>query len=137
MAAKGIPGFAEGDADKDVEPTITVNKVCLYSRMRSIFVICNNRIHNAQSYAKKFEAQKRLEELTKYRRGASDLIDVDDSESSETEDEDGELLTPAIDMQIMNVVEVGEVGVTKILKNDGHSKVMILLIYTLRCITDD
>ena len=59
-----------------------------------------------QSYAQKFEAQKRLEELSKYRHGASDLIDVDDSESSETEDEDGELLTPAIDMQIMNVVQV-------------------------------
>ena len=32
MAAKGIPGFADGDADKGAEPTITINKVSLFVR---------------------------------------------------------------------------------------------------------
>ena len=120
-----IPGFTESD----VGTTININKVIPlpFPVPRKARVLSTLSTRDSQSYAKKYEAQKRLEELSKFRHGASDLIDADGSESSsETEDEDGELLTPAMDMQIMNVVEVGHC--CSMNKVDIHCALLRILI---------
>jgi protein KRI1 len=55
-----------------------------------------------RKYATEFETRKQREELINSRR-YGEVSDDDDSSSDESEDEDGELLTPALDVKILQV----------------------------------
>eukprot|EP00551_Chaetoceros_affinis_P005227 CAMPEP_0203683190 /NCGR_PEP_ID=MMETSP0090-20130426/47391_1 /ASSEMBLY_ACC=CAM_ASM_001088 /TAXON_ID=426623 /ORGANISM="Chaetoceros affinis, Strain CCMP159" /LENGTH=802 /DNA_ID=CAMNT_0050552319 /DNA_START=44 /DNA_END=2452 /DNA_ORIENTATION=- len=67
----------------------------------------NKLIINAK-YAKEYDKRKRRQELTNLRQKKNDddsSVGSDDSSSSEeSEDEDGELLTPKVDLQILKTI---------------------------------
>jgi len=55
-----------------------------------------------KTFATEYEKRKRREELLNAKQGGGDDSD-DDSSSDESEDEDAELLTPNVDLQILKV----------------------------------
>lgn len=60
-----------------------------------------------EQFAKKYDSKKKREELAELQERCKDAADEDastDSESLEEEDEDGELLTPALDAQILQTI---------------------------------
>ena len=72
----------------------------------------DNKLTINSTYAKEYETRKRKQELTNERRqtfngdlDSNEMIDDDDDDSSseESEDEDGELLTAKVDLQILKV----------------------------------
>ncbi|KAI8817196.1 KRI1-like family C-terminal-domain-containing protein [Fimicolochytrium jonesii] len=65
-----------------------------------------------ESFAARYQKKKRHEEITDLRRKYGDEADDDypDSESAEEEDENGELVTPEVDAQIMKTIATIRAG---------------------------
>lgn len=55
-----------------------------------------------QSYAKRFEKRKKMQELSRLRQLHGD---EEDSEDAESEDEDAKMLTPALDLEIFKTID--------------------------------
>lgn len=64
-----------------------------------------NEISINKNYAKKFEYNKKRQELEKLKEKYKDVSE-DESSTSEEEDEDGELITPQVDVKIMKTLEL-------------------------------
>ena len=65
----------------------------------------NDSLQINTKYASEYESRKRREELSNYRQlKALEGLSSDDESSSESEDEDGELLTPGLDAKIVKTL---------------------------------
>ena len=59
-----------------------------------------------RKYAREFDQRKRREELRTARQAGEDVDDLDTGESSsEEEDEDGDLLSPSLDLNIIRTIK--------------------------------
>ena len=78
------------------------------STTRDLFENDNESIENEQKirvnkrYAKEYQSRKQREELRNVRQEQGDIIS-EDSSTSESEDEDGDLLSPSVDVSILKV----------------------------------
>ncbi|EJK67062.1 hypothetical protein THAOC_11951, partial [Thalassiosira oceanica] len=63
-----------------------------------------DRLEINADFAREYSIRKRREELTKHRTGEDDSSVVSDSSDS-SEDEEGELLTPHLDVQILQTLQ--------------------------------